>query len=142
MLIIVFMIALSRQFPHTDSFAIAPNSNAGLDLLLLHNNDMHARFEQTDNACSACSPNDSAANKCYGGFARVSSVVKQYRQNAENDGSAFLYLNAGDSYTGSPWYSIFRHKVVSDFMNILKPDAMVSSEFFQCIPFKMFTISN
>lgn len=127
LLIIVFIHALSQRIPYTNSFAIAPaNDVAGLDLLLLHNNDMHAHFEQTDGSCNTCSPKDAAENKCYGGFARVSSIVKQYRSEAENGGQAFLYLNGGDSYTGTPWFSLFRHQVVTDFMNVLKPDAMVS----------------
>lgn len=124
---IVFLLALSQRILKTDSFTIAPaNDAAGLDLLLLHNNDMHAHFEQTDSSSNTCSSRDAAENKCYGGFARVSSIVKQYRQNADKGGSAVLYLNGGDSFTGTPWYSIFRHQVVTDFMNILKPDAMVS----------------
>lgn len=127
-IIIVFVLALSQRVPYTNSFTIAPsNDAAGLELLLLHNNDMHAHFEQTDSSSNTCSTKDAVENKCYGGFARVSSIVKQYRHDADNGGAAVLYLNGGDSYTGTPWYSIFRHQVVTDFMNILKPDAMVSS---------------
>lgn len=101
-------------------------SNSALDLLILHNNDMHARFEQTDKLSSACRPDEAIANKCYGGFARVSHVLKQYRQEAESGGTSVLYLNAGDTYTGTPWFSIFKDRIVSEFMNILKPDAIVS----------------
>lgn len=101
-------------------------SNSALDLLILHNNDMHARFEQTDKLSSACRPDEAIANKCYGGFARVSHVLKQYRQEAESGGTPVLYLNAGDTYTGTPWFSIFKDRIVSEFMNILKPDAIVS----------------
>lgn len=99
-----------------------------LDLIILHNNDMHARFEQTDRTSAKCKEVDAEAKKCYGGFARVSSVVKKYRREAENGGPAVLFLNAGDTYIGTPWFSIFKHKVSSDFMNILKPDAMVHSQ--------------
>lgn len=45
--------------------------NAPLDLIILHNNDMHARFEQTSANSNTCSKEDITNNKCYGGFARV-----------------------------------------------------------------------
>lgn len=126
MLMIIVLIAPSLQIPTNHAFKGRSNKNAGLDLLILHTNDMHAHFEQTDDSFGECSPEEAAKNKCFGGFARVSSVVKQYRNNAKKDDSAFLFLNAGDSYTGTPWYTIFRHKVVSEFMNILRPDAAVN----------------
>ncbi|XP_055602281.1 protein 5NUC-like [Uranotaenia lowii] len=40
-------------------------------LIILHNNDMHARFEQTGAYGNDCQPADVANNRCYGGFARV-----------------------------------------------------------------------
>ncbi|EAT35451.1 AAEL012382-PA [Aedes aegypti] len=40
-------------------------------LIILHNNDMHARFEQTGAYGNDCQPADVASNRCYGGFARV-----------------------------------------------------------------------
>lgn len=50
--------------------AIPPN----FELLILHNNDMHARFEQTSQLSGACTTADRAAGKCYGGFPRVAHV--------------------------------------------------------------------
>lgn len=41
------------------------------ELIILHNNDMHARFEQTDALSKVCKPEDAYYQKCYGGFARV-----------------------------------------------------------------------
>lgn len=49
----------------------AISRNAPLELLILHNNDMHARFEQTAANSNTCSKEDITNNKCYGGFARV-----------------------------------------------------------------------
>lgn len=51
---------------------VAPKAGE-LELIILHNNDMHARFEQTGKYSNTCQPADMADNKCYGGFARVSS---------------------------------------------------------------------
>lgn len=41
------------------------------ELIILHNNDMHARFEQTDAMSKLCNNEDVLHNRCYGGFARV-----------------------------------------------------------------------
>lgn len=98
----------------------------GVEFVILHNNDMHARFEQTGKYSNQCSDDEKLANKCYGGFARVSTVLKRYRSEAQNGGTPVLYLNAGDTYTGTPWFTLFKSNITADFMNILKPDAAVS----------------
>lgn len=41
------------------------------EFIILHNNDMHARFEQTSIDSGKCTPDLANTNKCYGGFARV-----------------------------------------------------------------------
>lgn len=41
------------------------------DLIILHNNDMHARFDQTNVNGGTCTEEDANTDKCYGGFARV-----------------------------------------------------------------------
>lgn len=97
-----------------------------LELLILHNNDMHARFEQTSINGNKCSLTDVTANQCYGGFARVAHEVREYRKQAENGGTSVLYLNAGDTYTGTPWFQLYKENITSTFLNALKPDAIVS----------------
>lgn len=125
----VFVIVV--LFKLVVSMPLIDDDNSMLDLILLHNNDMHARFEQTDQFSGNCKIEDEQGNKCYGGFARVSHVIKKYRQEAANGGPAVLYLNAGDTYSGTPWFNTFKYQVVSEFMNILKPDAMVSLQFYR-----------
>lgn len=67
-------------------------------LTILHNNDMHARFEQTNAFSSRCKDEDRSQNKCYGGFARVAHLVRKYRTEAQNgEIPPVLYLNAGDT---------------------------------------------
>lgn len=96
-------------------------------LIILHNNDMHARFEQTGQLSNKCSKADSDNNRCYGGFARVAYEVKEYRRRAAaGEIPKVLYLNAGDTYTGTPWFMIFKDEIASAFLNLLKPDAIVS----------------
>lgn len=83
---------------------------------------MHSHFEQTtgDGEC------EQGNDKHYGGFARVSHVIKQYRKQAAEGGPPVLFLNAGDNYIGTPYFTFFKDKIVTEFMNFLKPDVMVS----------------
>ncbi|EDV55611.1 protein 5NUC isoform X2 [Drosophila erecta] len=94
------------------------------EFIILHNNDMHARFDQTSVNSGTCPPEDAHTNKCYGGFARVAHEVRMYRKEAQEGGTSVLYLNAGDTYTGTAWFTIFKDKIASAFLNKLKPDAI------------------
>lgn len=104
--------------------AISAPKAAGLELIVLHNNDMHARFEQTGAYSNDCQPSDVASNRCYGGFARVAHKVREYRATEASGGLPVLYLNAGDTYTGTPWFAVFKDNITAAFLNMLKPDAI------------------
>ncbi|ALC41075.1 NT5E-2, partial [Drosophila busckii] len=103
---------------------LPPNKTAvATEFIILHNNDMHARFVETNANSETCPPEDVKNNKCYGGFARLATEIRKHREAAKNGGTPVFYLNAGDTYTGTPWFSIFKHKIVSDLLNKLQPDA-------------------
>lgn len=44
------------------------------ELIVLHSNDMHGRFDETDKYTNQCEQEDKEANHCYGGFARMANV--------------------------------------------------------------------
>ncbi len=48
--------------------------NENFKLIIIHNNDMHARFEQTNVYANECVKSDAQKNKCYGGFPRVAHL--------------------------------------------------------------------
>lgn len=109
------------------SIHAAPQAADGnLELIILHNNDMHARFEQTNSNGNKCTKAEADENKCFGGFARVAHEVREFRKQADAGGVPVLYLNAGDTYTGTPWFQLFKENITSAFLNKLKPDAIVS----------------
>nr|XP_023030025.1 protein 5NUC-like [Leptinotarsa decemlineata] len=94
------------------------------DLLILHNNDMHSRFEETEPNSGTCKP-ENKNRSCVGGFARVAHEVRRYRELAqENKGPPVLFLNAGDTYVGTVWYNLFTWNISQEFINILQPDAV------------------
>lgn len=53
--------------------------------------------------------------------------LKEYREKANAGGPPVLYLNAGDTYTGTPWFTVHKDKIVAEFLNLLKPDAIVNT---------------
>ncbi|KAH8371557.1 hypothetical protein KR093_007996, partial [Drosophila rubida] len=103
---------------------IPENPKIATEFIILHNNDMHARFEQTNVNSEKCLPQDAADNNCFGGFARVAYEVGKHRAEAKNGGLPVFYLNAGDTYTGTAWFALFKDKIASSFLNKLRPDAM------------------
>ncbi|XP_043280617.1 protein 5NUC-like [Venturia canescens] len=89
-------------------------------LNIVHTNDMHSRFDETSALSTKCLMRDAAARKCYGGFARIATLVRQARKST----TPTLFLNAGDTYQGSIWFNVHKWRIVSKFLNILSPDAI------------------
>ncbi|XP_075168991.1 protein 5NUC-like [Haematobia irritans] len=94
------------------------------EFIILHNNDIHARFEETSASSEKCTQDLAKANKCFGGIARVAHIIREHREQATNRGIPVVYLNAGDTATGTPWYYLFKDEIAATFLNILQPDAV------------------
>lgn len=139
---------LSDNFSRVEDHLIVKRQS-NFEFIILHNNDMHARFEQTNMKSGTCSKDDAKKNKCCGGYGRVANMwvkvhtpyrihikelcffrVRKYRKAADSGGLPVIFLNAGDVYTGTAWFTIFKHEIVTDFMNKLAPDAIVSYELY------------
>ncbi|KAH8372730.1 hypothetical protein KR009_004049 [Drosophila setifemur] len=93
----------------------------GLRLTLLHTNDLHSWYDPLSDQGGRCKPGDDERGLCFGGFGRVASAVRAERE--ANPGQV-LYLNAGDSFQGTAWFSIYRGKMLAELLNMLAPDAM------------------
>nr|CAE46445.1 79 kDa salivary apyrase precursor [Triatoma infestans] len=89
---------------------------AQFKLTLLHTNDMHSRIEETNNKTRTCTSD----GPCYGGFARLAHKVKQIKKKTPNT----LFLNAGDTYQGTPMYTLFKWHPFPKLMDMLGIDAM------------------
>lgn len=78
------------------------NGSVALEFVILHNNDIHGRFDETSSHLTYCTDEDIRDDNCYGGFPRIATVVKEYRNAYHNEnGLPVLYINAGDTYTGT-----------------------------------------
>lgn len=128
MLSIVFLLLTLSTTSITASPLSKSSNDDNFKLIILHNNDMHARFEQTNAMSSRCKEEDEKNNRCYGGFARVAHEVRMYRNKAAaGEIPRVLYLNAGDTYTGTPWFTLYKDNITAAFLKLLRPDAIVRS---------------
>ncbi|CAH1168273.1 unnamed protein product [Phyllotreta striolata] len=102
--------------------ALSKAVQCNFELLLLHNNDVHGRFEETEKNTGACRERNRNVS-CVGGFARTAHLVRKYRNEAKSGaGPNVIFLNAGDTFVGTVWYTVHTWKICTAFMNILKPD--------------------
>ena len=90
------------------------------NLTILHTNDVHARFEETNAFGSFCS------SKCFGGVARRQTIIKEIRESHEN----VLLMDSGDQFQGTFWYNYYQGNATKYFMQELGYDVMVSTFFF------------
>jgi 5'-nucleotidase len=86
------------------------------DLTVLHMNDFHARFEETNDEGGTCK-----TEECIGGFSRLYDVIN----NALAQNPDSILLNGGDNFQGTLWYNIFKWNVTQTFLNELPFDAIV-----------------
>jgi 5'-nucleotidase len=101
-------------------FALSAAQPAGAEftLRILHTNDIHARYDETAPGGSLCGAKDRDANKCGGGVARLATKLMELRTpNA-------LYLDAGDQFQGTLFYTTYKAQTAWTFSNLLKVDAM------------------
>ncbi|XP_055607689.1 apyrase-like [Uranotaenia lowii] len=100
--------------------AIITKRDGLFPLTLIHWNDFHARFEETNVLSTRC--NRDEGERCIGGYARVVAAVRsltvQYKEKNP------IFLNAGDNFQGSTWYTLLRWNVTSYFLNLLPADAI------------------
>ena len=100
------------------------------DLTILHTNDVHAHFDQFDKYSTRCDDDESANGQCFGGAARRVTKVRQIRSEVDN----VVLLDSGDQFQGTPWFSFYKGKATSHFMNVIGYEVMVCI----CIHFTLF----
>uniref|UniRef100_A0A023FR44 5'-nucleotidase n=1 Tax=Amblyomma cajennense TaxID=34607 RepID=A0A023FR44_AMBCJ len=90
------------------------------NMTILHTNDIHSRILESDKRGFECTDEKRNESKCYGGVARITAAVKQLKSNTTNP----LFLNAGDFYQGTLWYSILKYNIVSAVMANMSYDSV------------------
>lgn len=97
-------------------------AQADYTLHVIHINDLHSRIEPINRFDSTCSAEDNAEGKCFGGVARVKTMIDQLR--AELDGENVVVLDAGDQYQGSLMYTTYKGDVEAEMMEKIGFDVM------------------
>ncbi|XP_059608220.1 protein 5NUC-like [Phlebotomus argentipes] len=105
----------------TSLFALAnsQSSDGSFRLMLMHNNDIHGRFEQFDAGGISC--REPGKETCFGGIPRMLHILREARNHSNEP---LLFLNAGDSFTGTPLFTITKENITAHVLNILQPDAV------------------
>ncbi|MFN3614032.1 MAG: bifunctional metallophosphatase/5'-nucleotidase [Rubrimonas sp.] len=104
------------------TFLTAPAAWADT-LTILHINDFHSRVEPISASGGPCSQADNDEGKCFGGAARLATAVAE-RRAAAGDG-AVLFLNAGDVFQGSLFYTTYGGLAEAELLGAMGTDAMV-----------------
>lgn len=84
-------------------------SVCAFELTILHTNDLHSRFDEITGRGSACRDKDREQGQCFGGVARIKYAVDQIRDETRGN---MVFLNGGDFFQGTVWYSMFKWRIV------------------------------
>lgn len=82
-----------------------------------HINDVHAHLDQFRSSGTDCTD---PTRGCFGGYARVSTVVNERRPVLNSS----LFLNAGDEFQGTLFYSYYGGEKIAETINQLGFDGM------------------
>lgn len=98
----------------------APLAARDFTLTILHTNDVHARIDQVTASGSSCSADNAARQRCFGGYARLSTQLAALRASRPNA----ITLDAGDVFQGTLFYTLAKSDAVKPFLGALGYDAM------------------
>ncbi|XP_037563266.1 protein 5NUC-like isoform X1 [Dermacentor silvarum] len=90
-------------------------SKGDFNLTILHTNDVHAHLEESNKYGGKCFDEKNENSTCVGGVARIVSKVKEIREKNPNA----LFVNAGDFFQGTPYYTLFKQEVISEVMSVM-----------------------
>ncbi|MCH2274332.1 bifunctional metallophosphatase/5'-nucleotidase [Thalassospira sp.] len=98
----------------------AGSALADYDLRILHTNDVHDRVESVTKYNNSCSAEDETEGKCFGGYARLATAIRDNRAMGGN----VIVVDAGDQFQGSLYYSTYKGELLAELMNLVDYDAM------------------
>lgn len=93
------------------------DENGNYNISFYHINDVHAHLDEFRSSGTDCT---SPEKGCYGGYARVKTVLDQTRPSHQDS----LFLNAGDECQGTLFYTFYKGEKIAETLNQLGFDAM------------------
>ncbi len=89
-------------------------------LTILHTNDFHSRIEPITGFDNTCSAKKNDAGECFGGSARLLTVVRAARSLWPNS----ILVDGGDQFQGTLFYTRYQGQAAARMMNAIGYDAM------------------
>lgn len=93
------------------------NTDGNYNITFFHVNDVHAHLDEFSSSGTDCTRPERG---CYGGYARIRTVVEEQRPNYNNS----LWLNVGDEFQGTLFYSFYGGEKIAETLNQLNFSAM------------------
>ncbi|KAL7747617.1 hypothetical protein RI367_007058 [Sorochytrium milnesiophthora] len=97
-----------------------PNDNKPWNVTIIHTNDIHAHMDQFNKYGTDCTQADIDKNNCFGGVARITTVVNDLRKQHPNS----YLMDAGDQFQGTLFYNYYKGNTSVAYMNALGYDVM------------------
>ncbi|KAJ2159051.1 hypothetical protein GGF46_003310 [Coemansia sp. RSA 552] len=110
-----YVFVLSGLAVAVSNTAAKPNS-----MRIIHTNDIHAHYSPFNRYGASCTANDTRANTCFGGAARLQTIIGELRSGHSNA----LLLDAGDQAQGTLFYTVGKFNTTVKVMEQLRYDAM------------------
>lgn len=85
--------------------------------LIKPKNDVHAHLDQFRSSGTDCTD---PSRGCYGGYARIKTIVEERRPNYNDS----LWLNVGDEFQGTLFYSFYGGEKIAETLNQMNFSAM------------------
>ncbi|KAJ7145158.1 Metallo-dependent phosphatase-like protein [Mycena crocata] len=95
----------------------SPACPDNFNISIYHVNDIHSHLDEITTSGTDCT---TPSKGCYGGYARIKAAVDAGRKSANNS----LFLNLGDEFQGTLFYSFYGGEKIADTLNQLNFDAM------------------
>ncbi|CAK5263936.1 unnamed protein product [Mycena citricolor] len=95
----------------------SPAEPDNFNITIYHVNDIHAHLDEITTSGTDCTK---PASGCYGGYARIKAAVDAGRSSAQNS----LFLNMGDEFQGTLFFSYYGGEKIAETLNQLGFDAL------------------
>ncbi|XP_070394403.1 protein 5NUC-like isoform X2 [Dermacentor albipictus] len=96
------------------------SGEGNFSLVILHTNDVHARLTEVSPSGTQCTPELDQGKKCVGGLMRHYAYVTAVKSRKQN----VLFLNPGDYFQGTTWFSSLPTKDFAAIVSYMKHDAI------------------
>ncbi|KAH7381220.1 Metallo-dependent phosphatase-like protein [Phaeosphaeria sp. MPI-PUGE-AT-0046c] len=93
------------------------DAQGNYNVSFFHINDVHAHLDEFSSSGTDCTKPERG---CFGGYSRVKTVIEEQRPKYNDS----LWLNVGDEFQGTLFYSFYGGEKIAQTLNDLEFDAM------------------